>query len=70
MERHPVRSSSIRSVGYEVETQTLELVFHGGKVYRYSGVMEAIYLGLMRAASKGSYFHRYIKDRYPFAQVR
>ena len=70
MDRQPVSSSNIRSVGYEVETQKLELEFHGGGGYRYSGVPEAIYQGLMRAASKGSYFHQNIKDRYPFIRVR
>ena len=70
MTRQPVRSSNICSVGYEPETQTLELEFHGGGIYQYSSVPEAVYKGLMRAASKGSYFHDYIKDRYSFRQVR
>jgi hypothetical protein len=30
--------------------------FHSGEVYQYSGVPEHVYQGLMRAASKGSYF--------------
>ncbi len=47
MDRKPVRSSNIRSVGYEVETQVLELEFHSGGIYRYPGVPEVIYRGLM-----------------------
>ena len=70
MDKQPVRSSNIRSVGYEVEAQMLELEFHGGRVYQYSGVSEVIYRGLMEANSKGSYFHQNIKDRYPFIRVR
>ncbi len=70
MDRQPVSSSNIRSVGYEVEAQMLELEFHSGGVYRYSGVPEVIYRGLIRAASKGSYFHQNIKDRYSFIRVR
>ena len=70
MDRQLVRSSNIHSVGYEVETQILELEFHSGGVYQYSGVSEVIYRGLMRATSKGSYFHQNIKDQYPFIQVR
>ncbi len=70
MDRQPVRSSNIRSVGYDTENLTLELAFYDGSVYRYSGVPDAIWIALMRADSKGSYFHEYIKDRYPFWQVR
>jgi hypothetical protein len=70
MNRIPVHSSNIRAVGYEPETRTMEVEFHSGGVYRYSGVPETIYQGLMQAASKGSYFHDHIKDRYPCRQVR
>ena len=34
MDRQLVRSSNIHSVGYEVETQKLELEFHSGGVYQ------------------------------------
>lgn len=70
MDRTPVRSSNIRSVGYDPAARTLEVQFHSGGIYQYSGVPEAVYQGFMRAASKGSYFHDHIKGRYPDRQVR
>lgn len=70
MNRTPVRSSNIRSVGYDPNTRTLEVEFNNDGVYQYSGVPETIYQGFMRAASKGSYFHDHIKDRYPDRQAR
>ena len=70
MDRQSVRSSNICSVGYEVGIQMLEIEFHSGGIYQYSGVPKDIYRGLMRASSKGSYFHQNIRDRYPFIQVR
>ena len=70
MDRQLVRSSNICSVGYEVGIQMLEIEFHSGGIYRYSDVPEDIYRGLMRASSKGSYFHQNIKDLYPFIRVR
>ena len=70
MDRTPVRSSNIGSVGYDPTSRTLEVEFHSGGLYQYFGVPENIYQGLMRAASKGSYFHDYIKSRYPDRQVR
>ena len=70
MDRTSVRSSNIRSVGYDPTLRTLEVEFHSSGLYQYSGVPETIYQGLMRAASKGSYFHDHIKGRYPDRQVR
>jgi len=70
MDRQPVHSSNIRSVRYETETRTLEVEFHSGGVYQYSRVPESVYEGLIRAVSKGSYFHDHIKERYSFRKVR
>lgn len=70
MDRTPVRSSNIRSLGYDARTRILEVEFHSGGVYQYFSVPEAVYQSFMRATSKGSYFHDNIKDRYPDRQVR
>lgn len=70
MRRTPVGSSNLASVGYEVETSTLEIEFHNGGIYQYSGVPENIYQGLMDAASKGRYFHQNIKNAgYPYSKI-
>jgi len=70
MERQRVSSSNIASVGYDPTTLTLEVEFRSASVYQYFGVPDHTYQALMRAASKGSYFKDYIKDRYRFRQVR
>ena len=70
MDRQRVRSSNIHSVGYDRETRTLEVEFQTGSIYQYLGVPEDVYDGLMRASSKGSYFHEHIKERYRFRQIR
>ena len=70
MDRTPVRSSNIRSVGYDLASRMLEVEFHSGGLYHYSGVPETIYQGFMQAASKGSYFQNHIKGRYPDREVR
>ena len=69
MERQPVTSSNIRSIGYDASTFTLEVEFHNGRVYQYSGVPESAYVGLVQAASHGSYFHQHIRDRYSYVEV-
>lgn len=60
MNRTPVRSSNIASVGYE--NGTLEIAFVDGGVYQYFNVPEHVYQSLMSAASKGRYFHDHIKQ--------
>lgn len=70
MNRFPVVSSDLRSVGYDPETHILEIEFRSGGVYRYSGVPEAVYSGLLTAGSKGRYFHARIKDHFSFVRVR
>jgi hypothetical protein len=65
MNRVSVRSSSIQSVGYDPETRSLEVQFHSGGVYQYSGVPEAAYQTFVQAASTGSYSNEHIKDRFP-----
>ncbi|MDB6112855.1 MAG: hypothetical protein JWR69_4605 [Pedosphaera sp.] len=62
-----VRSSNLRAVGYDGELLVIE--FHGGRVYEYYGVPSATHSGLMRASSHGTYFHRYIRDRYAYRRV-
>lgn len=61
MNRQPVSSSNLRSIRYDQATQTMEIEFKSGAVYRYDGVSSAIPVGLMGASSHGSYFHQSIK---------
>jgi len=64
MEREYVRSSNLKSIGYEEENQILEIEFNHGGVYRYYGIPSNVHDALMSASSKGSYFSSYIKNVY------
>ncbi len=61
MERTPVQSSNLESVGYDHVSLTLEIAFLNGSAYQYFDVPEHIFDGLMGASSKGSYFNQNIK---------
>jgi hypothetical protein len=61
MNRIPVSSSNLASVGYDLDTQSLEIEFLHGGIYRYSCVPSSVYDGLMEADSHGFYFDRYVK---------
>ena len=70
MLRTPVKSSNLQSIGYDLETQTLEIEFKFGKVYQYYNVPNPIYLALMNALSHGTYFHKYIKGTYSYRRIQ
>jgi hypothetical protein len=68
--RAPVASSSIRSVGYDGESEELEIEFQSGGIYRYSDVPRDTYEGLLGARSHGSYFHENIRGQYDYFRIR
>ena len=69
MQHTPVSSSNLASVGYDPDTQTLEVTFKDGSTYAYAGVPASAYDGLMASDSLGSYLHRHIKSRYAVTKL-
>ena len=69
MERNQVDSSTILSIGYEPSSETLEIEFKNGGIYQYYNVPQTIYQQLMEAASKGQFFHTYIRNAFPYSRV-
>lgn len=61
MQREPVTSSKIKSVGYDPERKVLEVEFKNGGLYQYSGVDPQEHADLMAAPSIGKHFHAAIK---------
>lgn len=60
MNRMPVNSSNIHSVGYDRESQTLEVAFSGsGGIYQYADVRPDEYAALLAAESKGRHLQRH-----------
>jgi len=62
MERVPVTSTDIASIGYDSESRVLEVEFIKGGLYQYSEVPPEEHEGFMAADSKGKYFHARIKQ--------
>lgn len=65
MERKPVKSSQIKSIGYNQAALMLEVEFTsaGNPVYQYQNVPPKLHKDLMAAESVGSFFIREIKKR-------
>jgi hypothetical protein len=67
MERTPVQSSNIASVGHEGDT--LEIEFRNGGVFRYPGVVEEVFKGMLAAPSIGKHFHSHIRPKFKGVKV-
>jgi len=61
-----VESTTLALVAYDPTTQLLCLEFRSGSAYSYFGVPPAVHQGLMEAPSKGTYFNRNIRGRFPY----
>jgi hypothetical protein len=70
MRRRLVNSSSLRSLGYDPRSQTLEIEFHSGSVYQYFGVPRTVLEEMLAQPSLGTYFNAEIRDVYQCARVR
>ena len=70
MNRQTVQSSNIHSVGYDSVNQLLEIEFHSGSVYKYHFVPSETHQNLMKAGSKGNFFHSNIRDKYRYKRVK
>lgn len=68
MKRVAVESSNVKSVGYDPETQVLEIEFRSG-VYRYHEVEPDTYHALMDAESIGRFVRQHIVDQYGSEKV-
>ena len=69
MERQPVDSSKLVSVGYDKSSQILDIEFPRNRVYRYKNVPESVYNDLMRAPSKSDFFDEKIKGVYAYSRI-
>ena len=62
--RQTVASSLIASLGYSSDA-VLEIQFTTGAIYRYFTVPRSVYASFLAAQSKGLFFNRHIKPRFP-----
>jgi hypothetical protein len=68
MERTPVNSSSIASVGHDPETNTLEVEYKNGSVYHYHDVPAEKHEALIGAESVGSHFAAHIRNAHEYTK--
>ena len=69
MPRTAIESSTMVSVGYDYDTQTLEIEFVNGHLYQYFDVPPAVHEELLGSESAGQYFNRSVRGHYRYARA-
>lgn len=69
MERIPVQSSNLVSVGYDTDAEILEVEFKSGAVYQYFNVPQVLHEQMMSAGSVGTFFNGEIRNRFPASKA-
>lgn len=64
MELVEVRSSNISAVGYDPDSRTLRVRFHGDAEWDYSSVPPETFKAMVEAESIGKHFRQNIKANY------
>lgn len=70
MTRTKVTADTLRSIGYDPDSELLELEFNSGDIYDYQKVKPYVYLGLMNSNTKDAYFNEYIRDYYEVEKIK
>jgi hypothetical protein len=64
-----VESTTLTKVSYDEARELLQLEFCSRAVYQYFSVPAAVHQSLLDASSKGRYFNRAIRGRFPFRLI-
>ena len=65
-----VESTTLLTVSYDDARALLQLEFCSRAVYQYFRVPAAVHQSLLAAPSKGRYFNRAIRGRFPYRLIR
>ena len=69
MQRIPVDSTDVVSVGYDAKTRVLEIEFGGSRIYQYTDVPPDVHERFMRADSFGTFFNTFISGHYRYDRI-
>jgi deoxycytidine triphosphate deaminase len=69
IDMHPVNSSNVLEVGYDLSGETVLVRYTNNSLYAYKGVNELVFEELKTAPSVGSYLARNFKNVYPYERI-
>ncbi len=71
MKRQPIRSTSLKAVGYDPATLALEIEYRNGRIVRYTGASEAVYQALLTVPGKALFVEQIVeKGGYVREQIK
>jgi hypothetical protein len=70
MIREPLRSTSLKSAGYDEAHRWLDVEFLNGDIYRYLDVPAEVYVDFCDAESHGRFYVKYIRDSFEFKKLK
>ncbi|HWM81492.1 MAG TPA: KTSC domain-containing protein [Pseudolabrys sp.] len=62
-------STAIANIAYDGTDHRLIVTFVTGRIYEYFDVPAGIAASFRRAASRGGFFNRHIRDHYDFHEI-
>ncbi|MGB5990033.1 MAG: KTSC domain-containing protein [Marinifilaceae bacterium] len=69
MEMISVNSRNLSSIGYDDETEILNIQFNNGRTYQYFNVPLYEFNNLLNASSKGQYANQNIYKSYSSSEI-
>ncbi|MER3491375.1 MAG: KTSC domain-containing protein [Mastigocladus sp. ERB_26_2] len=65
----PINSSMANAIGYDSNTNILQIEFHNGTVYQYSDIDQDTWQDLHQADSIGKFFNENVRGKYQYERV-
>jgi len=59
-----IKSTNIKSIGYNATARTLQIQFKQGSAYNYIGVEPEVFQQFLTSKSAGKFFHSNIRNKY------
>jgi len=69
MHRISISSVDITQIGYQEDSETLEIQFSRGEVCQYFNVPSVVYDELMKSPAKEDFYHQKIGERFPCSRI-
>jgi len=69
VDRQPVKSRILRSVGYNDSAKILEIEFQNGQIYQFSDVPPKVFADLMHSDEIGKYFSEKVRPKFQSKQI-
>lgn len=69
MSAHTLLSTTLAAVAFDPSRHCLQVQFRDGSCYKYTAVPSAVFQALLTAESKGGFFNRVLRGKFPFVRL-